>query len=260
MGKITFRANEGLIERLEELDESKSEVMRRALREYLGEPAVDPRTGPGSVGPRTGPGTVDPRNEAETIDDRIETRIDEIIADRLADHPAVPPDNSAPNYRTGRIDSQTGRTDPQTGRTDSQTGRTDPQTDRTDPRFGPADRRGSSQDINLTVRLDGDTTGERRSGSTSHSPPRGDRAIDRESETGGPEAESEVDDAEEHDEERECKQCGERLAAGAVYCQNCGQKSSRRVFCECGDELRLDWGFCPTCGRRTPAADVLERP
>jgi len=32
------------------------------------------------------------------------------------------------------------------------------------------------------------------------------------------------------------------------------------VFCDCGDELRSDWAFCPSCGRRTPAADVLDRP
>jgi uncharacterized Zn finger protein len=45
-----------------------------------------------------------------------------------------------------------------------------------------------------------------------------------------------------------------------VYCPNCGEKASHRVFCDCGDELRSDWAFCPGCGRRTPAADVLERP
>jgi Arc/MetJ-type ribon-helix-helix transcriptional regulator len=54
-----------------------------------------------------------------------------------------------------------------------------------------------------------------------------------------------------------CKQCGEVLPETAVYCSNCGEKASHRVFCECGDELRSDWGFCPSCGRRTPAADVL---
>jgi hypothetical protein len=61
------------------------------------------------------------------------------------------------------------------------------------------------------------------------------------------------------DEERKtCTQCGEILSPSHVYCPNCGEKSSHRVFCECGDELRSDWGFCPGCGRRTPAADVLD--
>ncbi len=35
MSKITFRADDDLVERLESLDASKSEVMREALREYL---------------------------------------------------------------------------------------------------------------------------------------------------------------------------------------------------------------------------------
>jgi hypothetical protein len=37
MSKITFRADDGLVERLEEFDASKSEVMRDALRTYLDE-------------------------------------------------------------------------------------------------------------------------------------------------------------------------------------------------------------------------------
>jgi membrane protease subunit (stomatin/prohibitin family) len=57
-----------------------------------------------------------------------------------------------------------------------------------------------------------------------------------------------------------CAQCGEELSSSHVYCPNCGEKSSRRVFCECGDELRSDWAFCPGCGRRTAAADVLDQP
>ena len=59
------------------------------------------------------------------------------------------------------------------------------------------------------------------------------------------------------DSSHACKQCGEHLSDSDVYCSNCGEKASHRVFCECGDELRSDWGFCPGCGRRTPAADVL---
>ncbi|MFW5938953.1 MAG: double zinc ribbon domain-containing protein [Halolamina sp.] len=35
MSKITFRADDELVERLDELDASKSEVMREALREFL---------------------------------------------------------------------------------------------------------------------------------------------------------------------------------------------------------------------------------
>jgi len=60
------------------------------------------------------------------------------------------------------------------------------------------------------------------------------------------------------DSGRQCNQCGDRLDGDHMYCPNCGEKASRRLFCECGDEVRSDWSFCPPCGRRTPAADVLE--
>ncbi|THE64099.1 ribbon-helix-helix protein, CopG family [Salinadaptatus halalkaliphilus] len=56
----------------------------------------------------------------------------------------------------------------------------------------------------------------------------------------------------------QCGQCGERVDDDHVYCPNCGEKATHRLFCECGDELRSDWSFCPGCGRRTPTADVLE--
>ena len=68
----------------------------------------------------------------------------------------------------------------------------------------------------------------------------------------------ETDENSTENERKTCTQCGENLSPSHVYCPNCGEKSSHRVFCECGDELRSDWGFCPSCGRRTPAADVLE--
>ena len=51
MSKITFRADEDLVERVEHLDASKSEVMRAALRTYLereagDDPADDPADAP----------------------------------------------------------------------------------------------------------------------------------------------------------------------------------------------------------------------
>lgn len=60
------------------------------------------------------------------------------------------------------------------------------------------------------------------------------------------------------DESNPCAQCGEPVQDDHVYCPNCGEQTSRRLFCECGDEIRSDWSFCPGCGRRTPAADVLD--
>jgi ribosomal protein L32/Arc/MetJ-type ribon-helix-helix transcriptional regulator len=72
MSKITFRADDELIRRLEEFDASKSEVMREALRQYLdgtGEAASDARPGAGS--------------EPETLDEAVADRVDALIADRL---------------------------------------------------------------------------------------------------------------------------------------------------------------------------------
>jgi len=108
--------------------------------------------------------------------------------------------------------------------------------DRLDRAYTPRE----PQDVNVNITLDGD------SGDVSHE-------ADEERKTPTVEPEN-VSDESDH----ACKQCGENLPESAVYCPNCGEKSSHRVFCECGDELRSDWGFCPGCGRRTPAADVLQ--
>jgi len=183
MSKITFRADDDLIRELEEFDASKSEVMREALREYLGKHAnssvnaAKTSVNDESVGSATG----------ESLDELIVERVDELIADRL---------------------------------------------DRT---YTPAE----AQDVNVNITLDGDSAG------VSH-----ESSADRK--TQSTERENASDD-----DTHSCKQCGEDLPQSAVYCPNCGEKSSHRVFCECGDELRSDWGFCPGCGRRTPAADVL---
>jgi Arc/MetJ-type ribon-helix-helix transcriptional regulator len=176
MSKITFRADDDLIRQLEEFDASKSEVMREALREYLGEAE------PAGTGASTAS-----VSDAETLDDVLAERIDQLIAERL-DHAYAPR---------------------------------------------------KPQDINLTIALEGES---------------GNASVTQEEGRKTPPTESEnASDA----TPRPCKQCGETLEPSAVYCANCGEKASHRVFCECGDELRSDWAFCPGCGRRTPAADVL---
>ena len=179
MSKITFRADDDLIAQLEEFDASKSEVMREALREYLGEPSAGAGTVPDSREPA----------ESGTLDDILLERIDELVEERL------------------------------------------------DARLGAG--RGP-QDINVNIALDGDSGGT----SVTREDERKTDAVDREN------AGEEGEDT--------CKQCGESLPPSAVYCSNCGEKASHRVFCECGDEIRSDWAFCPSCGRRTPAADVLD--
>lgn len=66
MSKITFRADDALVERLDELDASKSEVMREALREFLDRQ----------------PGTSSPGRPAE---DPVAARVDELLEERLKD-------------------------------------------------------------------------------------------------------------------------------------------------------------------------------
>jgi len=184
MSKITFRADDDLVRQLEEFDASKSEVMREALREYLG----DADEGDGGGG---------------SVDDALEERIDELVAERIDAY-------LGPRERLRR----------------------------------PEPTNDSGRDINVNVSLDG------------LSPENANARVGRETTD---------DDRKTSDDDagrgvKTCSQCGEEIGDDHVYCPNCGEKSSHRVFCDCGDELRSDWAFCPSCGRRTPAADVLDRP
>ena len=183
MSKITFRADDNLVRQLEEFDASKSEVMREALRAYLGESSAN--AGESSVNAASGPSPAE-----ESIDDIIAERVDALVAERLE---------------------------------------------------GSFTRR-EPQDVNVNITLDGDSGAVLHEGEGS----RKTEATEREN------AAADAADT--------CKQCGEELPPSAVYCSNCGEKASHRIFCECGDELRSDWAFCPSCGRRTPAADVLSDP
>jgi len=202
MSKITFRADDDLVDRLEEFDASKSQVMREALRAYLDSEA------------ETSSDAEEPVTDTESIDALIADRVDALVADRL-----------------------------------------EPQTPTRQP-----------QDVNVNITLDADSGAvtEERANSRRAS----DTAADGET-TGVSHSHEErktPSDSRENAERKRgsdtqsaCAQCGENLASSHVYCPNCGEKASRRVFCDCGDELRSDWGFCPGCGRRTPAADVLEQ-
>ena len=72
MSKITFRADDELIRRLEEFDASKSEVMLEALREYLDSSSASTADARPSADP-----------EPETLDEAVADRVDALIADRL---------------------------------------------------------------------------------------------------------------------------------------------------------------------------------
>ncbi|MFC5280031.1 zinc ribbon domain-containing protein [Halorubrum rubrum] len=67
MSKITFRADDDLVERLEACDASKSEVMREALRAHLDDPV----------------GGTDADAPEGSVDAALSDRIDDLIADRL---------------------------------------------------------------------------------------------------------------------------------------------------------------------------------
>lgn len=216
MSKITFRADDDLVARLEDLDASKSEVMREALREYLDRNAAADPTPSGDATPAD--------DGSATLDDVLATRIDELLSERL-------------DARLDRL---------------------------LDQRLPAASRPASQpQDINLSINLDGarvgDASADARSSPTqepasSTSDAQRETAESPEPSRGQPREAERAETA-----ETGCNQCGENLSDDHVFCPNCGEKRSHRVFCDCGDEVRSDWAFCPGCGRRTPAADVLER-
>ncbi|MFB6071040.1 MAG: zinc-ribbon domain-containing protein [Halanaeroarchaeum sp.] len=72
MSKITVRADDDLVDAIEEMDASKSDVMREALRSYLG---VD-GAGSDAIG-RTPAG--------ESLEDVVSRRVDAILSDRLSE-------------------------------------------------------------------------------------------------------------------------------------------------------------------------------
>ena len=69
MSKITFRADEELIKRIEEFDASKSEIMRDALRAYLDNHST--------------PAATEPDPTEDSLDALVTDRIDALIAERL---------------------------------------------------------------------------------------------------------------------------------------------------------------------------------
>jgi Arc/MetJ-type ribon-helix-helix transcriptional regulator len=210
MSKITFRADDDLIDRLEDFEASKSEVMRDALRAYLDDSQ--------SSGPSPERSSAATEADPDSIDGLIEDRVDAIITERVD------------TIMADRLDTATAPTQPRDVNVnislDNESG-------------AVTDDRSSSAQPSDTA-----TGGDPAGVSHDHD---GRKTAGESGETDGPRPQS------------ACAQCGENLSSAHVYCPNCGEKASRRVFCDCGDELRSDWGFCPGCGRRTPAADVLEQ-
>jgi rubrerythrin len=196
MSKITFRADDDLVSQLEEFDASKSEVMREALRQFLGESEGEA----GVNAPSDGRDGRDADSLDQRLDDLIRERVDEVVDERLE-----------PEF-TGNRGAYTA----------------------TEP-----------QDVNVNISLDGVSAAS--------------DGADEEASVSRRKTESKDGGEGENGGVQQCPQCGENVGEDHVYCPNCGEKATRRVFCDCGDELRSDWAFCPSCGRRTPAADVLDR-
>ncbi len=76
MSKITFRADDDLVRQLEAFDASKSEVMREALRTYLGEADVTEGSGGVNDGLAGAAG-------GDALEDLVAERVDDVLADRL---------------------------------------------------------------------------------------------------------------------------------------------------------------------------------
>lgn len=94
MGKITFRADDELVDELESLEASKSEVMREALRTYLDTHARGPSGRPRQSSTRRG-SDVDDRVGA-LLDELVRERVDDVLAHR-ADGPRARGPREAPD-------------------------------------------------------------------------------------------------------------------------------------------------------------------
>ncbi|MDQ2051221.1 zinc ribbon domain-containing protein [Natronolimnohabitans sp. A-GB9] len=232
MSKITFRADDDLVEQLEALEISKSEAMREALRSYLGADS-EPRE-------RSVERERTDTTRSGAIDDLIRDRVDELLERRLRD-----------------LDLES-RREPRPRNTDEVTVTVSLEGDQTRDRRRVDDRtrdREPRSDRHERRKRDNSRGHTGNDGSESH---RRDRRQSDHDERKTARTETTADETGPSDDGRtQCGQCGESVSDDHVYCPNCGGKVSRRLFCECGDEVRSDWSFCPGCGRRTPSADVL---
>ncbi|MCU4751532.1 zinc ribbon domain-containing protein [Halobacteria archaeon AArc-curdl1] len=223
MGKITFRADDELVAELEAFDASKSEVMREALRTYLDAHAKE------GVGDSRSDAATQSRAREDSLDALIETRIDSLLAERFEGSHAGNRPREAGQDVNITIALEGVSDHARVKRHDQSAVDTQQEDAHTGVRTNPIDASSSAPGRHGVGSVNGGDSGDSHSHSKGQSEPA-----------------------------RPCGQCGSVLGADHVFCPNCGEKASHRLFCECGDEVRSDWSFCPSCGRRTPAADVLE--
>ena len=241
MSKITFRADDELVERLEAHDASKSEVMRQALRAYLDDAERD-----------AGRGRESDQELAALFDRLLERRLRALLAEPVE------------VTETGRRESRPARGRREPGVVVSvrreragvsggrERRRVETVRDRLSDTFdgGVSDANGDSMSD-----ADGESVSDADDDSMSDTD---DDSVSNDTGHGvSDDSERRASNASEQPPDRSCSRCGTELSDSHVYCPNCGEKAVQRLFCDCGDEIRSDWSFCPGCGRRTPAADVL---
>jgi len=82
MSKITFRADDELIDELEAFDASKSEVMRRALRAYLDEHADEGALDEDEQSVNDAEAAVNADSIDELIVERVDERVEQLLDER----------------------------------------------------------------------------------------------------------------------------------------------------------------------------------
>lgn len=212
MSKITFRADDDLVAAVDDLEASKSEVMRDALRAYLHEE-----------------GEVDA--VAASINDTVTQRVDDLVERKLGGQQASDGDVNVRITLEAGEGFRADAGEPERGR-------------------GPAEECGRQHS--------GGRGGAGRSAERDAHRDPAREAVHGAGRGHGRDAQNERKRPGEQSG-TSCTKCGETVLPDHVYCPNCGEKATRRLFCECGDEVRSDWAFCPHCGRRTASADALDR-
>ena len=220
MGKITFRADDDLVDELESFDVSKSEVMREALRTYLRRKgSSDSETTSQEAGPAQGHDDTPTDVESDgPMDVHLRISLSEEDGRATVDSAALRADDRVPptgSRSPGAPGGQSGAPDRPTD------ARGPPSNDSRASNTRPTDRHTSSASTGSNAARAGES------------------------------ARGNVGD------EIDCTGCGTAVDSSHVFCPNCGEKTNQRVFCACGVEINPDWAFCPACGRQTPAADVL---
>ncbi|ELZ50435.1 hypothetical protein C464_02505 [Halorubrum coriense DSM 10284] len=202
MSKITFRADDDLVDRLEACDASKSEVMREALRAHLDEGDAEASASDASDA------------STESVDDVLAGRVDELIAERLD---AALDDRIGPACGAAAPPGATG-----------EPGDINVNVTLDAPSAG-------SSDPEKAVRVARETTDDaepsaRKTDASAGSPPDGPSAQPRESACGGcgetvPGEHVYCPNCGEKQSHRAFCECGDELRSDWAFCPGCGRRT-----------------------------------